>query len=681
MTIAVIRRGNLPVVKGGENTAEALRYAERAEAAAQGIENAVELWPDPFFSMSGGNEDYRLAGIPLYPTALANRTWYGEEVLPGVKGAWIVPGDGSSIGAFAAPLRGAAFDLSGIADGDDMKVAYTHCSPAGTAVAIGARFVDASGVQVGGAQVGTAMATATGKVEAVTSATITKPSGAAAVWIFVFSTSSGPDIPVVDLHVGRASAVPLLIALGMDRLYEGFGRQANAAGLALSTQRSLVTQTALSVTNAASGVDFIVRGDTTYRGWGFTADSPGTFSANAFRFPRFKPVAPEPPVEKLRMVWRTDATEPQNGGTQIVAIAEARVDPDKDEYGGVISLLRDPDTYAPITVTQADLLAKTGIMVVGIDAKGDPVPMEEVYGTTAGFTSNVAKRYMAAGDDALSDNWQAVGAARGLGCEFLSLTDAAEVIETVPAASAAREAALLARSGPINTCGMVSINAKLLAGTATGLALFGDSQTDRGDRMLGGLRAEFGAKVSNGGYCSAADGVAYVPNDKEPATWFITRAQSGTWTNRGPSSGGQGPDGTSAHSDQVSDYIEFACSAAIDGWVVLYQTVSGGGSFTWAIDGGAATPVSTDGSDGIGSTGLIGSDGALRLTVSAAGSAGVEICGVAAVDQTAGKITLFKFGVSGARAWLRIPVADRRGGGDRDGAGGLSCARGGAAGT
>ena len=635
---------------------DAVTAAKKAElqALVAGIENAVELWPDPFFSMSGGNEDYRMAGIPLYPTALANRTWYGEEVLPGVKGAWIVPGDGSSIGAFAAPLHGAAFDLSGIADGDDMKVAYIHCAPAGTAVAIGARFVDANGAAVGGAQIGTATATATGKVEAIPSGTITKPSGAQTVWIFAFSTSNGPDIPVIDLHVGRAAAVPLLIVRGMDRLYEGFGRKANAAGLALSTQRSLVTQTALSVTNASSAVDFIVRGDTAYRGWGFVADKPATISTNAFRFPRFKPVAPEPPVEKLRMVWRTDATAPHTGGAAIVAIAEARVEPGKDEYGGVISLLRDPDTYAPITVTQAALLAKTGVMVIGIDAKGDPVPMEEVYGTTTGFTSNVAKYYMAAGDDALSDTWQAVGAARGLGCEFLSLTDPAEVIETVAGAPAAREAARLTRSGPINADAMVALNAKLLAGTATGLALFGDSQTDRGDRMLGGLRAEFGAKVSNGGYCSAADGIAYVPNDKEPATWFITRAQSGTWTNRGPSSGGVGPDGTSAHSDEVNAWIQFACSDPVDGWLVLYQTVSGGGTFSWAFgDGetfGAASAVSTDASEAIASTGLIENDGVLRLTVTAAGSAGVEICGVAAVDQTAGKITLFKFAVSGARA-------------------------------
>lgn len=649
-----LNEGLASVVQPLVDEAEAAQAA--AELAADGLSNAVELWPDPFFTMSSGNEDYRVAGVPLYSADYPVRSWYGEEVAPGVRGAWILRGDGSTTGAFAVPLSGAAFDLSGIADGDEMKVAYSHVAPAGTGVGIGARFLDAAGATIGGAQLGTATATATGKLEAISSLAVIKPAGAAVVLILVFSTSSGPDIPVVDLNAGRAAAVPHLIARGLDRLYEGLGRQANAAGLALSMQRTIVEQSALAVSNAASGVDFIVRGDPTYRGWGEISDTPASLAVHAVRFARFKPVAPWPPVVKLRFIWRTGATvaATRAAGAQVVAIAEALVDPDKGEHGGVIALLRDPETYAPITVTEAMLDAKCGLMMQGLDAKGDAVPMEEIYGFTSGFT-NPAKHYVDASvGDGEAGAWGNVDASRGLGFEFLSLTDAGERIETVPAASSSREVAVLTRSGPINADAMVALNAKLLAGTATGLALFGDSQTDRGDRMLGGLRAEFGAKVSNGGYCSAADGIAYVPNDKEPATWFITRAQSGTWTNRGPSSGGVGPDGTSAHSNEVGAWEQFACSDPVDGWLVLYQTVSGGGTFSWAFgDGetfGAATAVSTDASEAIASTGLIENDGVLRLTVTAAGSAGVEICGVAAVDQTAGKITLFKFAVSGARA-------------------------------
>jgi hypothetical protein len=625
--------------------------ADEAAATAASLANAVQLWPDPFFTLSGGDEDYRVGGVPLYPNDFPSRKWYGGEVASGVQGAWIVPGDGSTTGAFAVPLRGAAFDLAAIADDAEMKVAYSHVAPAGTEVGIGARFLNAAGATIGGLQLGTATATASGKLQSVTSAVLTKPAGAAVVLILVFSTSSGPDIPVVDLHAGAVAAMPLLIARSMDRIYESDGRQVNAAGLALSMQRTKVEQSALTVSNAASGVDFIVRGDPTYRGWGEISDTPASLAVDAVRFARFKPVAPWPPVVKLRFIWRTGATvaATRDDGAHVVAIAEALVDPDKGEHGGVIALLRDPKTYAPITVTQAMLEAKCGLMMQGLDAKGDPVPMEEIYGSTSGFT-NPAKHYVDASvGDGVAGAWGNVDASRGLGFEFLSLTDAVERIETVPAASPAREIAVRTRSGPINTDAMVAIKAKLLAEAATGLALFGDSLTDLGPRMLGGLRAEFASKISNGGYCSASTN-AYVPTDRDSPTWFITRTQSGTWTNRGPSSGGVGPDGTSAHSDQVADYIEFECSAAIDGWLVLYETVSGGGSFTWAIDGGTANAVSTNGSEGIGSTGLIGSDGTLRLTVSAAGSAGVEICGVVAVDQTAGKITLFKFAVSGARA-------------------------------
>ena len=68
----------------------------------------------------------------------------------------------------------------------------------------------------------------------------------------------------------------------------------------------------------------------------------------------------------------------------------------------------DPETFAPITVTQAMLDAKCGLMMQGLDAKGDPVPMEEIYGSTTGF-ANPAKHYVfAAEGDALTRRAEAL---------------------------------------------------------------------------------------------------------------------------------------------------------------------------------------------------------------------------------------------------------------------------------
>ena len=638
-------------------TLDALTAAKQAElqalvdegaATAAAIAAAVQLWPDPFFGDSGGDGAYRVDGMRLYPispTNVVNRSWAEGFTAGAARGAWVVQGD-TTIGAFAVPLSGAAFDMSGIEDGDDMKVAYVHAAPSGVGVGIAAIFVDAGGSYVG-SQVGTATATASGAVDALTSATFTKASGSAAVWIFAYSISTGKAIPVIDLHCGRAAAVPLLVARSLDQIHESLGRQSNAAGRSLSIRRTAVTQSALAVAKAVSGVGFVERGNNGYSGWGAVCDSPASISTNAVRIAAYKPVADSRRAAMLRFVWRTHATAPNGAGATIVAIADIFLDPAKDNAGGMVGLLRDPGSYAPITVTNTDLVAKSGLFLQAFHADGAYATMEECYGTIADFTSPVLY-YADQITDVRAGAWSGNGAARNIGVEFLALTDPVETVMTEPGRTAARKAATLARDWVLNAPGMATVRAKLLAGASVRIGLTGDSQTDLGPRMLGGLRDAFGSLISNGGYCGASTAV-YVPTDKDTPTWFISRTQSGTWTNRTITTGGVGPDGASAHSSVVSSYIEFDCSAAITGWKVLYETVPGGGTFTWAIDGGSATPISTDGSEAVTMTALLSGDGPIRLTVTDAGSAGVEICSVEAVDSTSGKVTLFKLAHSGAR--------------------------------
>ena len=115
-------------------------------------------------------------------------------------------------------------------------------------------------------------------------------------------------------------------------------------------------------------------------------------------------------------------------------------------------------------------------------------------------------------------------------------------------------------------------------------------------------------------------------------------------------------DAAHAHSSTVSDTITITATASgpCTEFRVFYGLRSGGGTFTWAVDGGSASSVNTDAvsdSGGVLSiTGLTAGTHTLVLTVTNAGTAGVILCGVACINTAVAGVRLDKLGNSGAQA-------------------------------
>jgi len=132
-----------------------------------------------------------------------------------------------------------------------------------------------------------------------------------------------------------------------------------------------------------------------------------------------------------------------------------------------------------------------------------------------------------------------------------------------------------------------------------------------------------------------------------PAYWPSnnTYAKTGTWTQ-----GTFGLDLSSAKSSVPASNITY--TGVFEGAVCIYKGVAGGGSFTWAVDGGATTTVDTSLTSGAQTftiSGLSsGTSHSLVLNVTVAGSAGVEISGCDFRIEAEG-VRVHRLGVPGAQ--------------------------------
>ena len=132
-----------------------------------------------------------------------------------------------------------------------------------------------------------------------------------------------------------------------------------------------------------------------------------------------------------------------------------------------------------------------------------------------------------------------------------------------------------------------------------------------------------------------------------PAYWPSnnTYANTGTWTQ-----GTFGPDLSSAKSSATSSTITY--TGVFEGAVCIYKGVAGGGSFTWAVDGGATTTINTSLTSGAQTftiSGLAsGTTHSLVFNVTVAGSAGVEISGCDFRIEAEG-VRVHRLGVPGAQ--------------------------------
>jgi lysophospholipase L1-like esterase len=110
-----------------------------------------------------------------------------------------------------------------------------------------------------------------------------------------------------------------------------------------------------------------------------------------------------------------------------------------------------------------------------------------------------------------------------------------------------------------------------------------------------------------------------------------------------------GPDNSHASTTDTSATLTFTSATTVGQWYIHYLQQPGGGSFTYAVGGGSATTVNTDGALAYQVVNVSG-PGALVLAVTVANTAGVLIAGAEARNTTTGQVIMHKLGSGGAQA-------------------------------
>lgn len=160
----------------------------------------------------------------------------------------------------------------------------------------------------------------------------------------------------------------------------------------------------------------------TYSGWGGEY-TPGGVSFNAIRIPflgRGTSTLAEDEWEKVHVVIR-QGTSPAAATAATVAIGEGYVRKSQDFEQDVIILLRDPNTNALKTLTDADF--PSGKYFIGIYAHkpdGTNAIMSRVIGTNSNASG--VKRLIGTSADGKKDTWSTDGTSGDFGVDHLLIT-------------------------------------------------------------------------------------------------------------------------------------------------------------------------------------------------------------------------------------------------------------------
>jgi len=168
-----------------------------------------------------------------------------------------------------------------------------------------------------------------------------------------------------------------------------------------------------------------------------------------------------------------------------------------------------------------------------------------------------------------------------------------------------------------------------LSGNSWGI--FGDSWSDPDIRIRGPLAALIDADIgiATEGYISAN-----IRGDRPGAA---TRSRSGSWTDT--TANGQGLD--AEHSTGSAGAAMTVTATNATGWTIQYFRKSGGGDFTWSVDGGSATTVSAAGASSLISLNVVGASLTINVT-----SGSVDFAALISTTNAVG-MTLQKIANSG----------------------------------
>jgi lysophospholipase L1-like esterase len=189
-----------------------------------------------------------------------------------------------------------------------------------------------------------------------------------------------------------------------------------------------------------------------------------------------------------------------------------------------------------------------------------------------------------------------------------------------------------------------------VAGAQAVIAFCGDSWVFRDyirSRLATTLQGLYGDAGS--GWVSFYQHYKYTTSGYRNGFGFAT---TGTWTESDRVAGSLGIDISHITSSGTGGTVTVSSTGTVNTMVIQYYRLTNGGSFTWAVDGGGATTVSTAGAAGIQTvtiSGLSNATHTLVLTITAAGSANVTLIGVD-LQKDGNGVRVHKCGCAGAHS-------------------------------
>jgi lysophospholipase L1-like esterase len=197
--------------------------------------------------------------------------------------------------------------------------------------------------------------------------------------------------------------------------------------------------------------------------------------------------------------------------------------------------------------------------------------------------------------------------------------------------------------------------AKIITGTASSQAIIvvlGDSWVNNttAGTIANDLKARFG---------DAGVGWIDAVNYSDIQLPGVTVSRLGTWVDVTKTSAAVGVDLSHTTSLDVATPGSYSIAATANTFKIHYLKQAGGGTFTWSIDGGAATSVNTSNATTVFATTTISSltseSHTLAITVTVAGTAGVTIMGVDAQrTQNGVRVHLLRSSGSETATWTQV---------------------------
>lgn len=380
---ATAAAGSATAAAGSATAASGSATAAAASAAsALNSVTRVSLFPDPWFTWSGGNASARAKGFLLYSpnTVYDNRTWDGAYKHAYGRGAWVYASASSDLMVFDTWWRQGGADETPIVAGDVVSIGMLVVAPSGT-VSLSARFAnDLQGTDYtwNGAQInGSALIAMDGTIKVLKVENMTVPAGANGIPAFAYDGTAS-DFKVLAYWVVKgatAGDTPPARRSVFEQEKTALARELRLNGGAWVADATVGYSAQAYVAQSTSRG--IVTRLTGFKGWGQEL-TPAAYTFNAITMRGCSGGGTE---RFVHVVVKIGAAGLASAGT-VIAEGFAVLQPATAVHTDIHIALRDPTTGAFKTLTDADLGA--GKYFVGLwftDADGAPVRMDEPDGT------------------------------------------------------------------------------------------------------------------------------------------------------------------------------------------------------------------------------------------------------------------------------------------------------------